>query len=361
MSLLKNEVGRPSNELKTKRRMLLFVVILISVAFFGTIGYIMYSNIKEEVVEGISKNVATTDASLIGKEFAVSVYPSSDKNFSGYVVKCPSGYKIRSDGNCTKANTTTKFFSFSYRGNVTLARANASSKCNENGYSSYKNFNYNKTLNRVSFTCYDVIKKSASLYVVRYYNQREVNSTINSACGGGVKKLSAGGCLPSASAMVFSTLKDSSYTPTTINSKAKTLINNSRNKSSLTSNKYCKTTGDCYSSAGNKICSSSSYYVQLVNELSKSYGLNYYDVSNSSTADSYLKSGKCMGIAALRSNCSLRGCYSVGHFVSFFPSERSGYAHLSDPWNRNNKAVETSIRSIINSTQSGYVKIVCKR
>ena len=363
MGLKKNNVSSPSNETKEKKSFLLVIIILICVAFFGTIGYVMYINIMDSSVEGSNKNAVVKNSVLVGKEFGVELSSANDKYFSAFVMKCPSGYKLRSDGKCTKATTSSKTFTFKYRGTTSGARVYASNKCKDNGYSSYKNFSYSQGFQSINVTCYGIIQKNVETSLsVRYYNQREIDGSVNSTCGGGSKKLSSGGCLPSATAMTFGTLKNSSsYSPTVINTKAKSLINNNKNKYSLTTNKYCKSSSNCYSSRGNQICSGSSYYVQLVDELAKEYGMNVYNVSDASVADKYLKTGKCMGIAALESGCYLKGCYSSRHFVAFFPNEKSGYAYLSDPWNRNYKAVETGVKSIINSTQSGYVKIVCKK
>ena len=374
MKIFKNSVGRPSNETIQKRKIIVIIIVAVSIVCLGAVGYTVFNAISNPPIEGAKKN-AYIAKNWVGKNFVVDIDPSKNSKFSATIAKCPNGYHFSNQLDCVKADQSTRNLSYTYTCSIITAISNSSSKCKNLGYNNYRDFKYDKTKKKITVTCYNPIRKNVErMFLASYYNQKEISSSVMSVCGGGSRKLKDAGCLPSASAMVFVSLYGGAVTPVSVNDKAKQLIANydSKNKkinnNPLTSNGYCAKGKNCYTTTKNKVCDSDgdSFYASVLNDFTSLYKLNLYDLNSASKVDSYLKIAKCMGIAALnpkskKTPCNITGCYGSGHFVAFFPSEDAGYAYLSDPWDRNNKAVKVLISDIIKYSQNSHVRVICKK
>ena len=341
MKLFKNDVGRPSNETLRKRKMLITVFVLLGVFIVGGLVYgisIIFAN----DLSSKSKNAQVRQPSYVGKQYYANL-STKRRDHSYTYLACPNGYVFDANLNCK-----TKYVSYytTYSSKTSFnSSTEATRLCRNYGYTRATNVKLtypSRTTKKLTFTCsMSKVNGEVEGYYAPYYNQNEVASTIMSACNSS-KTLRNGGCLPSSIAMTFSAL-GKSYTPQSVNNYAKSI---------------CR--GSSCVSGGYQICSSGSFYVQLANKLANYRGLRVYDIGSSSNLDAKLKTGKCVGIAALRKGCSGSYCYNTGHFVAVFASDVSGRVYVSDPWDRNKMIVSESASNIIRYTQANEVKVVCR-
>ena len=334
MNIFKNEVGRPSNETIRKRRVLVITFVVIGICLISGIVYGV-SNYFGSNLHSKNKNAVY----YVGKQYYADISTKRRDHLHTFFA-CPSGYTFDSSYRCIKSKT----FTLSYLRNKNInTNAEARNYCTRNMYDGVSNVRLtypSRIRKKLTFTCYKITTPEG--YWASYYNQNEVASNIMSACGGGSKTLRNGGCLPSTISMVFTSL-GKSYNPTSVNSYARNLCS-----------------GTTCSNGGYKICDSGSFHVQLVNKLASYRGLRVYDVASSSDLDKKLKSGKCAGVAALRSGCRGSYCYRTGHFVAVYPSDVNGRVYVSDPWDRNKMLVSETASNIISYTQAREVKVVCR-
>ena len=106
-----------------------------------------------------------------------------------------------------------------------------------------------------------------------------------------------------------------------------------------------------------------SYYYQAleVYAVKSGFTVSQYDLSSIESIDNKLKSGKCMGFAALEGGRNCKYCYSVGHFIAFYTNSKKLMANVNDPSNKSNIKVEDSISNILYRSQSNIVRIICRK
>ena len=240
--------------------------------------------------------------------------------------------------------------------------------CNTKGYSNVekvKNIlvseNKSKRTYKVTANCIDLKNKKQLKDVtnttIPYYKQGDYPE-VSSACGGG--NLDRKGCLPTSGAMIFSALIGKKITPTKMNSYASELLGNCKSSCTIkTKDNESKT-----------ICSGSSYYVDFLKVYANNNNMEYQEGLGASTSlsiETYLKTGKCVGVAPLQSygcvgTASKAGiCTSVGHFVVFGASQKPEYVTVKDPLYSDKANVEVKTKDLIQSTQSDIVVLFCRK
>lgn len=329
-------------------------IILIAIC----IGIMLFFRNKNDI-DGINKNA------FIKSGISVKYNSSSKKTTIRY---CDGDYRLYEED--SKYYCVVKDYSLSLKKTISYHVNLSTSEikkqvsnvitpiCESKGYNSYK---VNKSSivstkgsvlkTSYEFTCKKRIKYSTEKFVVPYYNQGDYKN-VYSACGGGY--LSSKGCQPTNDAMIFSALLDKTITPVNINSVASDLVKNGKKSGSATFNN------------GVRICDSNSYYADFAKLYATNNKLQYKILSNIDSIDKLLKTGKCTGLAPLskKSKCSGKVsnvCDSnVGHFVSFYASEKTNYANINDPSKSQYVKYEASISEILKSTQNYGVTVYCK-
>ena len=350
--LFKNGVGRPSNKTLRNRKIFIASAVVVVLLLICTSTYVFFNR----DVEGSSKNATSGRI-----QFYSYVYKNSKNKNSSFQLAsgCPVGFFHTSDDYCAKTTSSSKSYSV-FRYNNGIDYMYVKRYCSDNGYSSYKNVKYSFPYLR--FTCQNIIKVKASELVVPYYYQRNYRD-YSSACGGG--NLSGKGCMPTSAAIVFSALSGEEKTPVWFNEYYKKLLNGCSNSNCKVSNFQVCT----YDYKNNN----PSYYAEALELYASNNGYQYETRSASTKAkisseakylDEKLKTGKCMGIVALRTKsegCKGSYCYSVGHFVVMSGNSTSGKVYILDPYDNNYVFVEESASNIISYAQGQKYRIFCKK
>lgn len=376
MSLLRNKIGRPSNDFIKKRKLIYIVIILISVAIFTGTGLLVSNYFRYSRIDALSKNAVTLKVrkKIYSTKSQATV---TTKNKATVINGCPKNYVHYGTNTCIKKTTPIKqdvslTLQYTLKNNQSWNKAAPSRKvleqiaqinCNNKGYRYAKNVKYSfnsnvweKRVYTVTATCSELTSKhyvSSTKITVPYYNQKDYYS-IASACGGG--NLSAKGCLPTSGAMIFSALTGKTITPKTMNSYADSLLGN------------CS--GTCYKKAESgqnvQICDGNSYYVDFLKVYASNNGKIFKEnVRTASVIDAAVKTGKCVGVAPLdvRRKCTSSVsslCDSrVGHFVIFAANQTNGYVTVKDPLNVSRANVKVPAADLIKSTQSDKVVLFC--
>lgn len=313
-------VGRPTNEevnehknkIKNKKKKKVLIFLIAFIVFASGFVYFFGDSIGLSEIMG----------NIVAKKRIMTFV--DEKNNTGVVVRCPSGYSLRYDKNNSKSASDWDF-------------------------SCYKDRRRNP------------ITKKPIIMKVPYYSQNDYRNTY-SRCGGG--NLNVKGCLPTVGAMVFSALLDKNLTPADMNSAAK-------NYGSICyGNSYTASFIDNYAS-NNGVKVYTKYYQ---NSASKNKKLRK-EILNMLKIDT--SNGKCVGVAALEKSASCVGnvksdlCYSsVGHFIMFYSTGAitldSKNVYVNDPARKNNGTKEIShekydLLDIIESSQYNKVRILCKK
>lgn len=338
-----------------KNKKILFILAFVVMVIFASFGVYYYFNIS-----GDDKNVqGSVRTKVIKNGTTVTVYG------------CPNNYLLYSTNNSkcvhnireTKThvenyNSTNSSYTASIKKGISLAGGGekqfALNICKQEGYYKVKSIKHIGG-NKISFTCYRRNTVKSSKLTIPYYTQNSYRDVV-STCGG--TSFSGKGCLPTTSAMVISGLSNSKVSPTALNNFAKKSIGN----------KICY--GDCYGTVNKssyKFCTSyngsSSYYYEALKAFAaeKGYKVTEHTKADLANIDNKLKSGKCMGFVALEANKRCKYCYSRGHFVAIYASEKTSNIYVNDPSNSANIKVEDSILNILSYAQSNKLRLICKK
>lgn len=101
MGIFKNKVGRPSNDVKRKRKLIIILLVLLTIMMIASIAFVFYKR-SNQVQISKTLNLSTEEVNKIKRQLDcksgdTSVIKENEAYCQNISPSCPSGYKLTSD------------------------------------------------------------------------------------------------------------------------------------------------------------------------------------------------------------------------------------------------------------------------